>query len=159
MKRKLYVAYGSNMSIDQMKKRCPESLCLGIAKIEGYRLFFKEFATIKKSKKHGVPILLWSISPKDEEALDKYEGFPRMYYKADISIDFNGRTLTSMVYIMSDKRNVTPPSQWYYDVIHAAYLRFDIDLRHLNLALSHTWDLYDRKEVRYHQRYIFDKDN
>ena len=38
---KLYVAYGSNLNMRQMKGRCPESVFLGTGVIEDHELQFK----------------------------------------------------------------------------------------------------------------------
>ena len=38
---KLYVAYGSNLNMEQMKGRCPGSVFLGTGVIENYELQFK----------------------------------------------------------------------------------------------------------------------
>ena len=41
MRKKYYLAYGSNLNVKQMKSRCPDARVLGIGEIEGYRLLFK----------------------------------------------------------------------------------------------------------------------
>ena len=89
MKGRIYIAYGSNMSMEQMKFRCPEAQLLGTGLLEGWRLMFKgsltgAYATIEREKGLIVPILLWRISAADEERLDRYEGFPSFYYKQTI---------------------------------------------------------------------------
>ena len=38
----LYFAFGSNMWINQMQARCPNSRCLGIARLPGYRWIITE---------------------------------------------------------------------------------------------------------------------
>ena len=51
MSKRLYVAYGSNLNISQMKYRCPGAKLYGTGEISGYELQFKgqphsAFATI-----------------------------------------------------------------------------------------------------------------
>ena len=51
MSKRLYVAYGSNLNIRQMKYRCPTAKLYGVGTIEDYELQFKgqpngAFATI-----------------------------------------------------------------------------------------------------------------
>ena len=53
MKKKLYIAYGSNMDTGQMAFRCPSAKFIGISEINGYELLFKgsrtgSYATIEK---------------------------------------------------------------------------------------------------------------
>lgn len=41
MKRKYYIAYGSNLDVDQMLHRCPDALTIGRSTIDGYKLVFR----------------------------------------------------------------------------------------------------------------------
>lgn len=41
MKRKYYIAYGSNLDVDQMLRRCPDAITIGSSTIDGYRLVFR----------------------------------------------------------------------------------------------------------------------
>ena len=36
-----YLAYGSNLSVERMKARCPNAVAFGLALIPGYRRLFK----------------------------------------------------------------------------------------------------------------------
>lgn len=42
---RFYLAYGSNLSLERMKSRCPDAVVLGTAVIPGYRLLFKKSKT------------------------------------------------------------------------------------------------------------------
>ena len=88
--KKLYIAYGSNMDTEQMAYRCPDAKPLGVCLLRDWRLMFKgsltgAYATIEKEKGFRVPALLWEISEADEKRLDRYEGFPNFYYKANVT--------------------------------------------------------------------------
>ena len=41
MAKRLYVAYGSNLNMEQMMRRCPHAHPIGTSKIAGYELLFK----------------------------------------------------------------------------------------------------------------------
>ena len=41
MSKKLYIAYGSNLNLEQMKFRCPTAKLVGKGTIENYELQFK----------------------------------------------------------------------------------------------------------------------
>ena len=106
MKRKIYLAYGSNMSEVQMAQRCPDATFAGTGKIYGYELLFKGsmtgcYATIEKKEEAFVPVVLWRISAADERRLDVYEGFPRFYGRAVVRVEFRGRTVDAMLYEMT----------------------------------------------------------
>ena len=65
---KLYIAYGSNMNIEQMARRCPTAKVVASTWLEGYRLRFmggsySAVATIEPSEDDLVPVLVWEIQP------------------------------------------------------------------------------------------------
>lgn len=150
MKSKIYIAYGSNMDLEQMAYRCPEAELIGTGRLDGWRLMFKgsqtgAYATIEREKGQTVPILLWRISAADEERLDHYEGFPTFYYKRTIRAvrTENGTDLgktQGMAYIMHEERRLGLPSGHYYDVLAAAYQKFGFDLAILEEAYLHSDD-------------------
>ena len=85
MEKKFYIAYGSNMDVDQMEWRCPKAELLGVSELDGWQLLFKgslsgAYATVEQAEGYKVPVLVWAITPRDEERLDRYEGFPNFYY-------------------------------------------------------------------------------
>ena len=142
---KIYIAYGSNMDLEQMAYRCPDAQLLGTGLLEGWRLMFKGsltgvYATIEREKGLTVPILLWRISATDEERLDRYEGFPSFYYKRTIQAvktDENGVRIgltRGMAYIMREERKLGTPSEHYYMVLAEAYAKFGFDVKILEEA-------------------------
>ena len=50
MANKLYVAYGSNLNLEQMARRCPTAKVVGIGVLKDYQLTFRRVAT-KKNKR------------------------------------------------------------------------------------------------------------
>lgn len=140
MKSKIYIAYGSNMDLEQLAFRCPEAELIGTGRLDGWRLMFKgsqtgAYATIEREKGQTVPILLWRISAADEERLDRYEGFPTFYYKRTIRamrMGENGADLgkiQGMAYIMHEERKLGIPTMQYYDVLAQAYKKFGFDMK------------------------------
>ena len=100
---KLYAAYGSNLNLEQMEYRCPYAVPLGTAELAGYRLLFRggrdgsAVATVEPMGGGSVPVLLWEITPRDEEALDRYEGWPRLYCKETVTVEFGGKPAEAMI--------------------------------------------------------------
>ena len=39
--RRYYLAYGSNLNVPQMRRRCPTATILGTAKLRGWELLFR----------------------------------------------------------------------------------------------------------------------
>lgn len=107
MNKRIYIAYGSNMSEVQMAQRCPDAALIGTGRIDGYELLFKGsltgcYATIERKASAFVPVVLWRISAADERRLDAYEGFPRFYYKRDVAVETDDGTICGLVYIMHE---------------------------------------------------------
>lgn len=142
MKRKIYIAYGSNMSTEQMEFRCPDARLIGAGKLKDWRLMFKgsksgNYATIEREENCEVPVLLWKISAKDEKSLDRYEGCPTFYYKTEIEVETDdGEILTGIIYIMHEERKLGLPTDYYYGVLREAYEEFDFDLNILEEAVK-----------------------
>lgn len=138
--KRIYIAYGSNMNLGQMASRCPDSKLLGNSQIEGYSLEFHgrnggAVATIVPREDSRVPVVLWEISERDERNLDRYEGFPRLYFKKDFRVYLGKRKVSAFAYIMSSGYEVGIPSEYYYNVILEGYTNNGIDTKPLFAAL------------------------
>lgn len=129
----IYLAYGSNLHIGQMQRRCPTAEVLSTSTLHGYRLVFNGVATIEPDPDRSVPVLLWDIKPADEPPLDRYEGYPRLYRRETVQVELNGKTVDAMVYIMNSK-GIAPPSPGYYDTILKGYEMNGLDIAFLEQA-------------------------
>ena len=69
-KKKHYIAYGSNLSMEQMAVRCPDARAVGNAILYGWQLLFNGCATIEPNPERNTPVLVWEISERDERGLD-----------------------------------------------------------------------------------------
>jgi gamma-glutamylcyclotransferase (GGCT)/AIG2-like uncharacterized protein YtfP len=138
---KLYAAYGSNLSLTQMARRCPSARIVGAGTLPGWRLLFRgadacAVATVERDKDGSVPILLWEITPADENALDQYEGWPVLYRKENIHIEMNGKPVKAMIYIMNEGRSLGTPSCFYYNTIVDGYKTQNYDQNVLRQAVA-----------------------
>ena len=130
MKRKNYIAYGSNLDMDQMLHRCPDAIRVGTADIPDYYLLFRGnarrngVATIEPCEGASVPVGIWSISEKDEEALDRYEGWPWLYEKQTFTVRVNGKTVNAMAYVMTPGHEIAPPALSYLHTIKLGHKDF-----------------------------------
>ena len=145
MKKRYYIAYGSNLNIRQMRRRCPGATILGTANLRGWELLFKgsktgSYLTIEECEGGTVPVVIWDVTPADEAALDRYEGFPSFYYKKEIRLQYKGirtgkrRTVTAFAYIMHEDRPVGVPSQYYMATYMEGYETFRFDRKVLAAA-------------------------
>ena len=142
MKRKLYIAYGSNLSVEQMADRCPDARIAGKAALKDWALRFKVHADIEPCEGDTVPVLIWEISREDERRLDAYEGWPHYYVKKDISVEMtdldgrNPRNVTAMAYVMTEGHGLRIPMRAYYEVLYEGYRRFGFDTAYLERAMK-----------------------
>lgn len=137
MKRKLYIAYGSNLNLMQMAERCPTARVVGTSMLEDYQLVFCGMATIEPRQGARVPVAIWEIDEECEEALDEYEGFPTLYRKEYMQVVINGLQLTAMVYIMNHG-SLAFPEYNYIDDIKEGYQYTGFDQHVLHDALLYT---------------------
>lgn len=138
MEKRYYIAYGSNLNIRQMKMRCPSARIIGISEVPNYELLFKgsktgSYLTIEPKENSTVPVAVWEVTQKDELALDRYEGFPAFYYKAEMVLPIKGirtgrvRQRRVFVYIMHEDRPIGVPSVYYLRTCLEGYDDFGFD--------------------------------
>ena len=131
----LYFAYGSNLNLFQMKRRCKDSVFIKKYELKGYRLNFRSkyrAADIEKSKNSLVPGALFEISKSDEKKLDVYEDYPILYKK----LYFTYYNKTVMTYIMVKKTEFRYPTERYLNVVKRGYKDCKLDMKYLKIALQ-----------------------
>lgn len=166
MEGRLYFAYGSNINLEQMALRCPDAEVVGTAILDGYELLFRGnrsgygVATIAPQPGSQVHGLLWRLTPACEQALDVYEGYPRLYGKADLAVrTVDGNACTVMAYVMTGElwRDPAIPSALYYNGILEGYRQNGLPVKNLEAALRQARDevLQDRRFRRMQQMDLF----
>lgn len=144
---KYYIAYGSNLNVAQMRRRCPKATILGTANLKGYELLFKgsktgSYLTIEPCENSTVPVAIWEVTESDEMALDRYEGYPTFYYKQEFKLKYKGirtglrRSVTAFAYIMHEENPIGVPSQMYMETCLNGYNTFFFDRRILLAAYN-----------------------
>lgn len=140
MNKKYYLAYGSNLNVEQMKHRCPGAEIIGMTWLNDYRITFRGnsrsgVANIEPRKGSRVPVGIWSITQSDERSLDIYEGYPVLYDKHEMAVELpTGRKVSAIVYIMTPGRRWAPPYPGYLQTIKQGYEDFGFDRRNLLYA-------------------------
>ena len=114
------------MNLNQMAFRCPDAQVVDTVRLEGYRLAFcmngggHGVATILPEPDSFVDGVLWRISERDEQSLDLYEGFPRLYGKEPVTVVYpDGLKREVMAYTMNSPYKDVPalPSKSYLEGI------------------------------------------
>lgn len=143
-----YLAYGSNIDLDRMESRCPYARLVGTTTIPGHRLLFKKsktgsYLTIEQDANSCVPAVVWMLSQYDEALLNKYEGYPKYYYKRyfDLPIwNMKGNRMRGykkcMAYVMHENRLLGEPSLEYYGLVERGFQDWGFRLDTLEDGLS-----------------------
>lgn len=116
-----YFAYGSNMNLDQMARRCPDAEAIGNVTLDGYELAFcgtpnSGVLTILPKEGSQIEGVMWSVSDQDIQRLNTYEGWPRLYRREYLlAKDTKGNPQKVMGYIMNApfKNEPAIPSRGY----------------------------------------------
>ncbi|MGO9134195.1 MAG: gamma-glutamylcyclotransferase family protein [Methylovirgula sp.] len=79
----LYFAYGSNMNVEAMRERCPNSRVLGRARLMRHRFFIMAsgHGSVKRDPHRDVHGVLYDLAFGDIPALDRYEEIGRRLYQ------------------------------------------------------------------------------
>ena len=134
----LYFAYGSNLNIFQMQRRCKDSKFLKKIKLKDFRLTFRSryrAADIEPKKNSIVPGALFEISKSDEKKLDLYEDYPILYKKYYFT--YYGKKV--MTYTMVKKTKFTYPTERYLNVVKRGYKDCKLEKKYLLKALVPSW--------------------
>ena len=137
-KKQLYIAYGSNINLEQMAYRCPHSKVVGTSEIKDFELEFRGVATIVPKENASVPVLIWELDERDLPTLNQYEGWPRLYRQEKMEFELKGKTVEGMAYLMNYGK-IAPPSQQYYNIILQGYRENGLDESFLQKALENSF--------------------
>ena len=130
----LYFAYGSNLNLFQMKRRCKDSIFLKKINLKDFRLTFRSkyrAADIEPKKNSIVPGGLFDISKSDEKKLDVYEDYPSLYRK--FYFTYYGKKV--MTYTMVNKTPFRFPTERYLNVVKRGYKDCGLDSKYLTQRL------------------------
>jgi hypothetical protein len=140
----IYFAYGSNLHLAQMDKRCPAAEPLGRLKLQDWRLVFRNVADIIREPGAVCYGGVWRITRDCERALDAYEGISSgLYRKEYIPIKATPQGETEMLVYTMNSTGIMPPSSHYLQVIKQGYRDFRMSKaahKALAAALAESWD-------------------
>ena len=145
--KKFYLAYGSNLNVEQMRTRCPYAKVVGTALIADYHLLFRgsktgSYLTIEPKADCCVPVAVWKVTALDEKNLDRYEGFPNFYYKQDFRLavrtESGEKELDTFAYIMHESYRFELPSPIYVETVRQGYADFGFDFSSIEEAIAYS---------------------
>ena len=122
----LYFAYGSNMNVPAMKRRCPGARAIGPGLLEDHRFFvgLAGWGSVAPSAGDVVHGVLWRVTPRDIAALHAYELLHRgLYDVRHLPVRTEGRRVTAMIYLLR-RRVHGRPRPGYVEMIAVAPRRW-----------------------------------
>ncbi len=130
----LYFAYGSNLDVEQMHRRCPGSRQIGVGCLRSYRLDFNRYssswgggvADVVPDDGNVVWGLVYELTREDLDSLDEWEGYPTAYRRFEADIETSGiRPSGVWVYEVVAKQGFVPPTRQYLAIIKDAAEKFE----------------------------------
>jgi len=124
-----YFAYGSNMIVEDMRRRCPSACFLGVARLRGYRFRIARSGYASLAREPGAMAYgtLWSISAADEQRLDAYEEVATgLYRRTHLAVETFGaesgssRRVGALVYLARDPGSGRPRGDYLERILAAA---------------------------------------
>ncbi len=135
---KLYGAYGSNLNLKQMQKRCPGSYPICSFYLKNYSLVFKGVADFEKKNGSFGFMAVYEITKSCEDALDIYEEYPYVYEKRIIKRVIEGKKREVMFYVMKRKYNYSVPTIKYINVIEEGFRSWNASIKLLYNSCLHS---------------------
>jgi gamma-glutamylcyclotransferase (GGCT)/AIG2-like uncharacterized protein YtfP len=119
----LVFAYGANLDVPAMTRRCPRSRAVGPARLMRHRLAVMRegWLTVVRDARENVHGLLWDIALSDVAALDRFESVGTgLYRKILQSVATPGGPKRALVYVGANAGPGIADSAYIEGVIAAA---------------------------------------
>jgi len=144
-----YVGYGSNHNVVQMQARCATAMPLAGGMLPGQRLVFARVLTVEPCEGRSTPVSIWRVEPADIAALDRYEGFPRMYSKRYAHATVKGERVATFYYVLNPPYTETPPPPHYYETCAEGYSDWGFDLAYLETSREEARAVHAARATEY----------
>ena len=132
MKNQLYFAYGSNLSREQIRHRCPHVELVQQYTLSGWELAFCPYGDIRENNNTCVHGALYRLNKTDELTMDKYEiNYNKIHFDIILS---DGTTEKCMTYITQERKQWFKPTEEYFNRIRIGYDDWNIPYDNLFIA-------------------------
>jgi gamma-glutamylcyclotransferase (GGCT)/AIG2-like uncharacterized protein YtfP len=119
----LHFAYGSNMSREPMRQRCPGAQPLGPCRLDNWRFFVTQdrYASVMPMPGSTVHGVLWRLTPRDLAALNAYERLDTGLYRArTLAVRHGARLRRACIYVARATAVGRPLPGYQEDIVAAA---------------------------------------
>jgi gamma-glutamylcyclotransferase (GGCT)/AIG2-like uncharacterized protein YtfP len=146
-----YLAYGSNLHPQRLRRRTPSAQLAGTTALPGWKLYFNKLSHVDGSGKchilytgeptDGVHAAVYRLSPDDKPGLDSIEGLGHGYKEHTLGIEPFGEVFLYLAEPGAARRPVKP-LDWYKQLVVAGarYHRFPDDYISTIEAVESTHD-------------------
>ena len=146
-KNKIFMAYDRFINKDFMHLRCPEAADICTTIIKGYSLAFRgddfrAMANIEPKKGGVIPVMLYSISERDENEIDCFIGFPKYYRKETFVTTIGGEPVYALAYVLNimdrkteEIRLLGLPHKSYLKTMREGYDMAGLDQKYIDDAV------------------------
>ena len=116
----LYFAYGSNLDLEEMEKRCPSSTLLSAALLDDWSFIIngQGWATIVPDAGGRVFGALWRLQADDERSLDGYEDVGGGLYSKE-RLKISEPEVVAMTYLAANSRKGLPNEGYLERIVRA----------------------------------------
>jgi gamma-glutamylcyclotransferase (GGCT)/AIG2-like uncharacterized protein YtfP len=132
-----YFAYGMLTDPDIMPE---DAEFIGRATLFNHRLDLYTYADAAYDRNETMDGVLWSVSPQLLSRLDIMEGYPTLYDRKRVQLQYEGETVTAWIYFMTEhtKKRMAgkKPSRYYINSMLRGYKHADISTRGIQSALN-----------------------
>ncbi len=119
----LYFAYGANMDVAAMARRCPGSKPVGVARLPRHRFIITSdgYASVVRDPRATVHGVLWEASLADIRTLDKFEEIDRgLYIKISQPVIAGAGPRRALIYVGSRSTEGRPRPGYLESVLTSA---------------------------------------
>ena len=132
-----YWAYGHNTNLEEMYQRVPDAQLLGHADLHDWKFVLEHVSNIVPSEGDTVHGVLWIIPVQKLDKLDWVEAYHRIYRHKIVPIQYRGKIIKAMTYVMLKKHHSDlPPTAEYVDFVATGYRENNIPMSQLITAIE-----------------------
>jgi gamma-glutamylcyclotransferase (GGCT)/AIG2-like uncharacterized protein YtfP len=134
----LYFAYGANMDVESMARRCPSSKPIGLARLPRHRWIISSdgYANVVRDPRREVTGLLWELALSDVPPLDRFEDVPRLYRKVTQPV-ITGKGIRRALVYVGRAAETGRPRPGYLDAVVAAAVAAGLPAREIAAMKAH----------------------
>ncbi|MDR0931076.1 MAG: gamma-glutamylcyclotransferase [Clostridiales bacterium] len=154
----LFLSYGNFSNESVLHELCPSATPIGIAKINGYRLAFRnKLLTLIEDKNSSAEVNVWHLPNDDNQKLDNYEienfkekiNHSAIYDKVNLKVKLSNTEANAMIYIMKPElaEYLLMPTNEYLDSCIKGYKTHGLSNIQLDNALLEISTLSTFKDI------------